>query len=223
MNTIRSKASQYFAHHLKARIRLSPPPRSALEAAFILDCFRTLGLVEYFHIAKTTCNFSGWSPDVDIIFNPSQQQSQIELAIFRPPPSSNDSTWESTTALELRRNLLKDKLRGAIALPRFSYIEGDTDYANGRSEIRFNHRLLVEGLKFDGQYSVTHATIDNPLCFIEPVSSASDLNMDGLRHFVRHNRQKFHKIHKITLEEVTANLGERLQDGINHEKLMIVA
>lgn len=223
MNAINTRIAHYCQHLLHAEIVMTPPPRSSQEVAFILGSFRSLAQVESFKFNRSIPKMAGYGSVLSICFNASAQRSLMQLALLHNHEQSvSDCTWESSQAMALRREALVKSLEHIIAIPRYSFLEGDEAYSQDLLLARFKHRLVSSGLRFDGQYTITDARASDPFCRVVPEPGhENSLDIDLLRKSIRHNFQKFHKFQAINLTLNNQRNAEAIP-GLNYEKLVML-
>lgn len=190
---IREGLSRYFKYHVLARIKIGPAPRNAQEVQYLHDSFKSIGNLEYFHIPIGRPNYNLYSPYIYMVFNPSEK-SLLHPIIYdeatEPVPDSPD------TLLMNQEHLVK-ALKSLIAIPRFSYIDNDKKYLSGDIEIQYKHRLVGKSIQYDGRYSITPATVDQP--FHRLMLLDTRVNPISLVYDMRSNFQKFHKFDQVTV------------------------
>lgn len=189
--SLAARSALYFRYTISAKFVFSPAPSSAKEVSHILQSFRTIAPVEFFHMQQV--KFSLHNPFKQIatvVFNASEQSSQLD------PFSVIDPELNATPAqLEQRQNELVSYISQICGLPRYSYIENDELYLEGKSQVPFKHQLLHRGHHFLGAYDISPSTVEEPFFIMTGSASAKDV----LPH-IRHNFQRHHKIEHVFLE-----------------------
>lgn len=178
----------YFSFCVGARFRLTPIPTSYKEVRFLHESFSKLGNLEYFEVEKPKhLSSTLFGRHVTVLLNPSDQFSQQD------PLNAHDNTLQTTVAtLRQRQRELNLYLLSICGIPRFSYIESDNFFFDGRVEVPFKHSLNANGTQYAGQYRLTSSTVDSPFATIE-----TELDSSAVLAALRHNFQKFHKLQPV--------------------------
>lgn len=186
--SLEARRAFYFNFCVGARFRLTPIPTSYKEVRFLHESFSKLGNLEYFQVEKPKhLSSTLFGRHVTVLLNPADQFSQLD------PLNAHDNTLQTTVAtLRQRQRELNLYLLSICGVPRFSYIENDKLYFDGRVEVPFKHSLNAKGTQYAGQYSLTSSTIDSPFTTIETESDSS-----AVLAALRHNFQKFHKLEPV--------------------------
>ncbi|OBA21135.1 hypothetical protein METBIDRAFT_78192 [Metschnikowia bicuspidata var. bicuspidata NRRL YB-4993] len=189
--SLAARSALYFNYTICARLRLSPAPSCAKEVDFLLQNFRSIAPVDYFHVQQSSHSLSNpFRQIVTVVFNASEQPSQIDP--FAPADDALDAT---PAQLEQRLNELLAYIRRICGIPRYSYIENDELYLEGRFMVPFQHKLLAEGQHLQGEYEISPSTSESPFFLL----SGNHAAMDVLPH-VRHNFQRLHKIEPLLVD-----------------------
>ncbi|KAM9933704.1 hypothetical protein OXX80_006688 [Metschnikowia pulcherrima] len=201
--SLAARTALYFQYTISARFRFSPAPSSAKEVSFLLRSFQSIAPVDYFRWQQT--KFSSHNPftqTVDVVFNASEQASQLD------PFLGTEQQLDATPAqLEQRQGEIMAYLRRICGIPRYSYIENDDTYSEGKSMVPFRHKLLPQGSHLMGGYEISPSTIDSPFFLVQDGKLASEVTP-----FIRQNFQRLHKIDLVSLQ---AGLGK---SGSGEEK-----
>lgn len=183
--SLEARRALYFKFCVGARFRLTPVPTSRKEVKFLYESFRKLGTLEYFNVQEakhTDTNLYG--RHVTVLFNASDQLSQLD------PLGGVDPNIKTTAVtLRQRQHELGEYLKTICGICRFSYIENDELYFQGRVQVPFKHTLTAAAKQYADQYHITASTVDSPFATMETALRRGDI-LAG----VRHNFQKFHKM-----------------------------
>lgn len=189
--SLEARRALYFKFCVGARFRLTPVPTTQKEVTFLYDSFLKLGTLEYFSVNRakhTETNLFG--RDVTVVLNASDQFSQLD------PLGWFDSSIQTTAVTLLQRQReLNDYLKSICGIPRYSYIENDKHYFQGRVQVPFKHTLVSGARQFSDQYQIKASTIDSPFAILETTQKRSEV-LAGLRH----NFQKYHKMEPVFVE-----------------------
>lgn len=179
--------SRYFKHHIVARIRLSPAPVSSKEFDFLYNSFKNLSecSLEYFHIPKGQPRLNLYQNEINLIYSP--YSGNITDPFFFHDEEPQD-------VLAQRLEQVNRTLTKLCGLPRYSYIEGDEDFFEGKITVPFKSSLTLKGLKYEGKYKISDCTVDQPFALMLSEESLTDIRLS-----MRHNFQKFHKFDFINI------------------------
>lgn len=181
----------YFKFCVGARFRLTPVPTTSKEVAFLHESFAKLACLEHFQVEKPKHSASHlFGRHVTVLFNASDQMSQLDpLAGFDPKINT------TVAALRQRQRELNAYLKSICGLPRYSYIEGDELYFQGRLQVPFKHSLTTQGKRYSDQYTMTGSTVSRPFATIDTAHDPGEV-LAALRH----NFQKYHKMEPVFVE-----------------------
>ncbi|SGZ52756.1 CIC11C00000004466 [Sungouiella intermedia] len=183
--SLEARRALYFKFCVGARFRLTPVPTNSKEVKFLYDSFQKLGTLEYFDVQEakhTDTNLYG--RHVTVLLNASDQRSQLD------PLGGVDSDIKTTTVtLRQRQHELSEYLKSICGICRYSYIENDELYFQGRVQVPFKHTLTAGARQYAEQYRMSSSTVNSPFATLETTLRRSDI-LAG----VRHNFQKFHKM-----------------------------
>lgn len=201
-----ARTALYFNFCVTARFRLSPVPTNVKEVNFIKDSFAKLATLEYFHIERQRHDaYATFGQHVTVVLNPSGQLSQLD------PLNGIDTTIRPTyNILRHAQTRLVKVLLTTCAVPRFSYVEHDSDYFEGNVQVPFKHTLVANGANAVKNYNCSTSTGDSP--FIRLKKPGDDPK--SIIPKMRHNFQKFHKMLPVAVEPGMAGIRKLLGSEI---------
>lgn len=202
-----ARRALYFKFCVGARFRLTPQPTTQKEVTFLYESFLKLATLEYFNVQNTDHSHTNlFGRHVTVLFNASDQFSQLD------PLGGMDPSIQTTVVnLQQRQRELKKHLKTICGIPRYSYIENDDLYFQGREQVPFKHTLISEARQYADQYQITASTVNSPFATINTKYKLSEVLAS-----LRHNFQKFHKI-----EPVFVDTGKRAVLLITGEKYSV--
>lgn len=176
---------------------VTPPPSTGKEANHIYNNFKTIGNLEYFKVDRDGSRVNIYGQGVTAVFNPSSK-SLINSVLYEDDLIG----LESEKQLQDEKERLTHKLYSLLALPRYSFIEGDEKFYNREVEIPFKHQLTDQGRKYQDLYSMKSATVDSQFIYID-INDENKKTFDNFNNFkttIRFNFQKFHKFDRLSLK-----------------------
>ncbi|GEQ71105.1 hypothetical protein JCM33374_g4786 [Metschnikowia sp. JCM 33374] len=200
--SVAARRALYFQYAISAKFKLSPAPSSAKEVDFLLRSFQNIAPVDFFRVSQSKLSaHNPFTQNVTVVFNSSEQPSQVD-AFMAPDPDRNATPAQ----LEQRQSELLAYIRQICGLPRYSFIENDQLYSEGKSMVPFTHKLLPQGHHYSGEYEISESTSNAPFFLLTGNCSAKDVIP-----YVRHNFQRFHKIEPTFLGTGVSGLKDLLK------------
>ncbi|CAN3353707.1 hypothetical protein DICA3_A08570 [Diutina catenulata] len=188
--------ARHFQHHVSATIKLSPPPSSAAEVQHLFANFKTLGNLEYFRIDRDPITTFG--NEIRVKYAPSCRQMMLGKMLFDKHSHEINLSNSHDGANELEGSrILVAALENLVALPRYSYVDGDGDYFDSKVEVPFLHQLVASDRKWDDTYQLNTSSGSRQFVSLEGVAPE---HVNELRAAMRHNFQKFHKFDSVVVE-----------------------
>lgn len=208
-----SRLLQYYRNHVLVHCRISPSPSSAAEVQNLYENFKTLGNLEFFKVPRdnTVSRFSG---HCIALFNPALAESPVTPFTIPEqgflPPKEAIST----------QSALVDTLQSIIAIPRQSYIAGDSVFLANKSQIPFRYSLSANGLQYENKFNITSSKFADQFCYVSNSTRSNQADIRRFRKEIRHNFQKFHKFSSIRVElgiDAVNSLGATINDSVTVE------
>ncbi|KAK6202463.1 uncharacterized protein RJT21DRAFT_118499, partial [Scheffersomyces amazonensis] len=209
--------TRHLQSHVHAEIRLAPAPSNSKEVAYLLECFKLLGNIEFFRVDRDTSGLATYGNKLQVVYSATDVPSLLQSR-FSHGNYEQGRAFPDKRVLQEQQDSIIDQLSRLIAVPRYSYIENDQEYLEGHTEIQFRHSLTNEGLKYGNRYSVSTAQVDSPFVVLDSnkkenenvkdIENVKDtenvkeidnyedkdtLDVSNLRKCMRHNFQIFHK------------------------------
>ena len=187
----------YFKHHLVVGLNIRPTPILDQEVRYIYEALAQLGNLEFFNIKRMAQK--GYEPFGNRIllgYNPGR------LSLLTPFTTDPGYRLEPEIELEVEVERLKRLLLEVIGLPRYSFIEKNRFFQQGRQQISFKHKFGPSARDLDGRFKIDSATASNRLfkaqLGVGSVSEETKESLEKLRRLVLFNFQKFHVFNKMT-------------------------